>query len=104
PRWTARSPPCSRPSGRWCRRVTQWWRSGRGDLSAVAEDRLVVAGVPAHAAPGPRPGIGGVLDRGPALTQLERGEGVDHDCRLVEELHSERRLHRTGLWTVGVAA
>ena len=40
----------------------------------------------------------------PALAEVERGEGVDHDRRLVEVVDAERRLDRGGLRAVGVAA
>ena len=74
--------------------------------SGVGEDRRAAVAVvrAVRAAPGPGPGVRRVLGGQAALTELERGERVDHDGGLVEVLRAQRRLDRRRLRPVGVAA
>src|SRR6266550_1698032 len=53
---------------------------------------------------GPGPGVRRVLGRDAGLAEVEGLEGVDHDRGLLEPLRSQRRLDRTRLRTVRVAA
>ena len=64
--------------------------------SGVGEDRRSAVVVVRPAAR-PGPGVRRVLDLASALAEVERGERVDHDRRLLEVLHAERRLDRGGL-------